>query len=672
MLNKSFVDPKRIVVVGGSDNVQKPGGKVLYNLMDGRFTGEVCVINPKHKSVQGCRSFSKPEQIENDVDLAILAIPARFCLDSIKSLHTSSHTKSFIIISAGFSETDTAGASMEKELRDYASENGIQIYGPNCTGIVTRHYSGAFTTPIPEVSDQGVDLVSSSGATAVFLMEQGILQGMRFENVFSVGNAMMISVEDILEHLDTIYNEGIKKVILLYIETIKNPQKLYKHALALSKKGCRLVALKAGRTEAGNMAAASHTGAISNSFDAVEALFRKARIISCSSRNELINVALVSLQKKMPGKNIAVVTHAGGPGVMATDALERGGFTLHQPCKTVSETLKEHLPDGASVGNPFDILATGGVRELSYVMQYIKESKCYDGVIVIFGSPGLSDEQEVFAYLSEEMAKSALPVFLVIPSPINAKKEIAYWIETQNYFFTDETSLVEAMTRATLSQEYPESAYEKPQSEAGRKDELLPQLLTDHWLGSVGLQFTDELHTDDQEQMLAFLDQHRPVVIKATELVHKTEYGGVKLDIRTANELAEAIEQLSELNGKNFTLQKQVSGFDIYLGVQYDEVFGHIIYFGKGGIHLEVEKDIEKALYPLKYDEVRYLLEKLKIAPVWKGTRNQKGIDLDKLTLEILKLNDLLSVHPEIRELDINPMICSEGVSAIVDARIVI
>lgn len=672
MLNESFIHPKRIVVVGGSDNLKKPGGKVLYNLKDGRFKGEILVVNPKKHRIQGCATFAEPGEIKKEVDLAILAVPAKFCLESIMRLFDTCKTQSYIIISAGFGETDENGAELEAKIKEYALKHSLQIFGPNCTGIITPGYSGTFTTPVPEYKAWGVDLISSSGATAVFLMEQGILQGMRFKNVFSVGNGLMISVEDVLEFLDSVYSHKTNKVIILYLETIRHPDKLFKHAISLFHKGCRLVALKAGKTEAGNKAATSHTGALSNSYDAVEALFRKAKILSCNSRNELINAALVCRQQELKGKSIAVVTHAGGPGVMATDALEKGGFGLHSPCDTVSISLKEHLPVGSSVGNPFDILATGGVKELSYILNYVQESKCYNGVVVIFGSPGLFNEQEVFDLLSDEINASDLPIFLVVPSPINAKSEIENFIRSDNFYFTDETCLAEALEKSVKTLEYPDSMYKIFSSKFSNNNNLLPQNITNGWLSSVDFQLVDELHTDNSEDLLSFFKENKPVVLKASELTHKTEAGGVKLNISTESQLRRAVQDLTLINGSSFTVQKQVSGFEIYLGVKYDKVFGHLIYFGKGGTLLEVEKDIEKALFPLNFDEVMYLLEKLKYARVWKGFRNQKGVDLERLTREILKLNDFIDCHPEIKELDINPIICTENQCVIVDARIVV
>lgn len=672
MLNESLINPRSIVVVGGSNHLEKPGGNIIRNLKDGRFKGEILVINPGNKRIQDLATFSSPSEIKKEIDLAILAIPAKICLKSIKDLHRDCNTRSFIIISAGFSEIGVSGEKIEEEIVEYARQHAIHIFGPNCTGIITPHFSGSFTTPIPEYHLWGADLISSSGATAVFLMEQGIQQGLRFKNVFSVGNAMMIGVEDVLEYLDQVYSHKSNKVIVLYVESIRDPVRLQRHALSLYHKGCQLVALKAGKTASGSMAAASHTGAIANSYDAVESLFLKSKIVPCSSRNELINAALVARLSVLKEKNIAVVTHAGGPGVVAADALETQGFSLHQPGPSVSGKLLDKLPEGASVKNPFDILATAGVKEVKEVLNYIRESKCYDGIIVIFGSPGLFDEREIFEFLSEQINILTLPLYTVIPSPINTKKEIEQFITSGQFYFRDETDLVNAIKKVFDTQHYPLAEFEKKQTKFKNKGEFLPQNITNGWLHSAGFTLVKGIRTNERNELFTFFRENKPVVLKTADVIHKTEVGGVKMNLTSEAQLDHAIDDISKKNGEAYIIQQQINGFELYLGVKYDETLGHILYFGKGGIDLEIEQDINCALLPINEEEISYLLARLRCSRIWEGHRNRKGIDLQKLTSEIIRLNTLVNNHPEIKELDVNPLICSDNQCIIVDSRIVV
>jgi len=324
MITKELIAPRSIVVVGASNNIMKPGGKLLKNLLDNNFKGDLFVVNPGSEEVQGVKSYATVSDLPA-VEMAVLAIPAAACVAAVEILATKKGTKGFIIISAGFSEESEEGRVLEHKIVKIIEENNACLIGPNCIGVITYAHTSVFTTPIPKLEQMSCDLISSSGATAVFIMESGIPKGLHFASVFSVGNSAQNGVEEILEFMDDVFNPATStRVKLLYVESIKNPDKLLKHASSLIRKGCKIAAIKAGSSEAGSRAAASHTGAMANSGLAVEALFRKAGIVRCYGREELTTVANVFHCKPMKGKRLAIITHAGGPAVMLTDALENG------------------------------------------------------------------------------------------------------------------------------------------------------------------------------------------------------------------------------------------------------------------------------------------------------------------------------------------------------------
>ena len=293
MINEQLLNPSGIVVVGGSDDIQKPGGKVLRNLLDGDFKGRLYVVNPKVDEVQGVKSYRKVDDLPQ-VDCAILAIAAKYCPDAVEVLAKQKGTKAFIILSAGFSEENAEGAALESRIVDTVNSVGGALIGPNCIGVLTTHYNGVFTTPIPALDPRGVDLISGSGATALFIMDAGMQKGVKFSSVFSVGNSAQLGVEEVLEYLDESFDpEKSSRVKLLYVESIAKPEKLLKHASSLIRKGCRIAAIKSGGSAAGSRAASSHTGALASSDVAVEALFRKAGIVRCNGRDELATVAAI-------------------------------------------------------------------------------------------------------------------------------------------------------------------------------------------------------------------------------------------------------------------------------------------------------------------------------------------------------------------------------------------
>ncbi len=267
------------------------------------------MTNPKESEIQGIKCYSNLQDLPQ-VDLAILAIAAKYCPETVEILAHHKGTKAFIIFSAGFHEESEAGALLEARIVKTINETGGCLIGPNCIGVMNSNYAGAFTTPIPKLGPKGVDFVSGSGATAVFIIESGMPKGLTFSSVYSVGNSAQLGVEDVLEYLDLSFDpQSSSKVKLLYIESINNPAKLLKHASSLIQKGCKIAAVKAGSSSAGSRAASSHTGALASSDVAVDALFRKAGIIRCHGREELTTVASIFMHPELKGKNIAITTH---------------------------------------------------------------------------------------------------------------------------------------------------------------------------------------------------------------------------------------------------------------------------------------------------------------------------------------------------------------------------
>jgi len=328
MINGQLLDPASIVIVGASGDRSKPGGKVLYNIINNQFSGKIFAVNPREKEVQGIACYSDCSLLP-DVDLAIIAISADKVEAAMSVLAFQKNCKAFILFSAGFSETGEEGKELEERCRKIADSVGGCLIGPNCIGVITGNYKGVFAGPIPEYAPTGCDCVSASGATMVYLLEAAMPRGLKFRDIFSVGNSAQVGIEDVLQYWDETFDPlESSRIKLLYMEQISDPGKLLKHARSLVNKGCRIAAIKSGSTEAGARAVSSHTGALAGSNDAVSALFRKAGIIRCYSRIELVYVAGIFSIRPLTGNRIAVITHAGGPGVMLTDILIKGGMKV--------------------------------------------------------------------------------------------------------------------------------------------------------------------------------------------------------------------------------------------------------------------------------------------------------------------------------------------------------
>ncbi|MCK4748992.1 MAG: CoA-binding protein, partial [Bacteroidales bacterium] len=448
MVNRQIIDPESIVVVGASNNIAKPGGKLFHNILTGTFKGKLCALNPKEDVIQGMPSFREVKDLP-ETDLAILAIPASICKETVRELAETKKTKAFIIVSAGFSEEDEAGAIIENDIVEICHIHEAALIGPNCIGVLTPAYQGVFTLPIPRLDPQGCDFISGSGATAVFIMEAGLQKGLKFNHVFSVGNSAQMGVEDVLQYFDETYREGSSsKVKVLYLETIKDPDKLLTHATSLIRKGCRIAAIKAGTTEAGSRAASSHTGALASSDLAVDALFRKAGIVRCYGREDLTTVASVMLHPPLKGRNLAIITHAGGPAVMLTDVLAQGNMDVPHLEGPEVDRLLTHLYPGSSASNPIDMLATGNAEQLGTSLDFCESSfDEIDGVVVIFGTPGLAPVFDVYEVLHQKMKTCIKPIFPVLPSVTTATEEVREFLSHGHINFPDEVLLGQALIR---------------------------------------------------------------------------------------------------------------------------------------------------------------------------------------------------------------------------------
>ena len=546
----------------------------------------------------------------------------------------------------------------------------------------TWHHS-VFTQPIPNLNPHGVDLISSSGATAVFILESAVTKGLQFNSVWSVGNAKQIGVEDVLQYMDENFDvRKDSKIKLIYIESIKNPDRLLFHASSLIRKGCKIAAIKAGSSESGSRAASSHTGAIASSDSAVEALFRKAGIVRCYSRGELTTVGCIFTLPELKGKNFAIVTHAGGPGVMLTDALSKGGLNVPKLEGPVAEELKSKLFPGASVGNPIDILATGTPEHLSIAIDYCEEKfENIDAILAIFGTPGLVTMFETYEVLHQKMLTCKKPLFPVLPSVRTAGEEVAFFLEKGHVNFADEVMLGTALSRIINA---PKPAV--PEIELFGVDvprirriiDSIPQngYIEPHYvqalLHSAGIPVVEEFVSGNKDEVLAFARRCGfPVVAKVVGPVHKSDVGGVVLNIKGEQHLAFEFDRMMQIpEARAIMVQPMLKGTELFIGAKYEEKFGHVVLCGLGGIFVEVLKDVSSGLAPLSYEEAYSMIHSLRAYKIIQGTRGQKGVNEDKFAEIIVRLSTLLRFATEIKEMDINPLLATEKEVVAVDARI--
>lgn len=671
-------------MIGGSNNVHKPGGAIVRNIINGGYEGKLSIVNPKEDEVQGIKACHDVKELPQ-TDMAVLVVAAKYCPDYVDYLCREKGVRAFVIISAGFSEETHEGALLEQRILDTCKEFGAALIGPNCIGLLNRHHHSVFTLPIPNLNPKGVDFISGSGATAVFILESAVSKGLQFNSVWSIGNGKQIGIEDVLQYMDEHFNaENDSKVKLLYIENISNPDKLLFHASNLIRKGCRIAAIKSGASENGSRAASSHTGAMASSDAAVEALFRKAGIVRCFSREELTTVGCIFTLPPLNGKNFAIVTHAGGPGVMLTDALSKGGLNVPKLEGPLAEELKEKLFPGSAVSNPIDFLATGTPEQLGIVIDYCENKfEEIDAIAVIYGTPGLTQLYEAYDVLDQKIKVCKKPIFPVLPSLHTAGPEVEEFLKRGHVNFSDEVTLATALSQIMRTPQPAPPEVQLYGIDIPRLNKIIfgieangyvqPQTVRDI-LECAGIPLVPELVSTSKEELTTFASRvGYPVVAKVVGPIHKSDVGGVALNIRTPEHLALEFDRMMQIqDATGVMVQKMLKGTELFIGAKYEERFGHVVLCGLGGIFVEVLKDVSSGLAPLSYNEAYSMIHSLKGYKILKGTRGQKGINEQKYAEIIVRLSTLLRFATEIKEIDLNPLLADENGVVAVDARILI
>ena len=682
MITPQLVNPKSIVVVGGSDDIHKPGGRVIKNLIENQYKGKLYIVNPKADTIQGIPCYRHVELIPQ-TDLAIISLPAALCPATVETLCTTKETKAFIIFSAGFHEESKEGAKLEAQIVESVNRAGAALIGPNCIGVMNRHYSGVFTLPIPPFSPTGVDLISGSGATALFIVDAAMKNGITFSNVYSVGNSAQMGVEEVLRELDLQYVHGESAPVkLLYIESIQKPNILLKHAASLIRKGARIAAIKAGYSEAGSRAASSHTGALASPDKAVDALFRKAGIIRCYGRDELVTVASILMQPLPKGNRIAIITHAGGPAVMLTDVLSANRMQVPHIEGPKANALLQRLYPGSSVANPIDFLATGTAQQLGDIIDFCEHDlPDIDAMAVIFGSPGLTPVFDAYDTIDAKIKSCKKPIYPIFPSHSTVLEEIAAFRAKGSIFFPDEVLFGAALakiwnTPAPMEDEVAllpvDVAKIRYVIELVPNGYISPEQVQ-QLLDAAGIaRAYEEVVQTEAHALEAAVRVGFPLVMKVVGPVHKSDVGGVSLHISDPRTVQQEFRRMMQIEGATAVLmQSQLSGTQFFVGAKREEGgFGHTVICGLGGIFVEVLKDVSYGLSPISLQEAQNMIQSLRGYPLIKGIRGKEGIDEIAYRDVIRKVSALCTAAPEIAEMDINPLLCTTQHVTAVDARI--
>jgi len=675
--------PGSIVVVGGSESLSKPGGKVLANIVDHRYGGTLWVVNPGG-AVKGLPTFASVPDLPGAPELGIIAIPAALVAGALEELGRKG-TKAVVILSAGFGEKDEKGKEEEERLLAIASDFGMTIIGPNCSGFMTPSYSGKFAGIIPELKPGSIDFISGSGATVDLVMEQAVLRGLSFCNVVNVGNSIQTGVEDLIALYDENYGIDGSPILLIYLESLKKPGLLLRHARSLTRKGCAIVGIKSGVSVSGARAAASHTGAMATDDTAVQALFDKAGIIRVKSKMEMIDVAcaLAGTGGRLRGNRACVITDAGGPGVMLTDELERQGLVLPVLGEKTRERLRGILPAESSVMNPIDCLPSRTASQIREIFEVLagEELGSIDVIAIQVGNPGMYPNSEIYREVARAMKGSPIPVIPTLSSVTTCTEPIREFTDDGNVCFPDEVNLGSALGKVLHRRAVFEVSGSPPDYDSGgikralegRTGVLPPQIVTEV-LEKAGFLFPSQIGASSFEEMQRACEMiGYPLVMKVLGPLHKSDLGGVRLGITDLDTAERAWRDLTGIkDARGVLIQPMVEGTEVILGASRAGDLGHLVMFGLGGIYTEVLKDVAFALAPLAREECRAMVTAIRSYPILEGVRGQEGVSVERLADHVERLGRLVFDFPAIGEIDLNPL---KGIGSelyVVDARIIL
>jgi acetyl coenzyme A synthetase (ADP forming)-like protein len=690
---KLFFNPRAVAVIGASRKRGTIGGEIFHNLVSFGFKGEVYPVNPAAEVVQSVPAYSSVEVIPRPVDLAIIAVPADEVINAAAACGRKG-VKALVVISAGFAETDEQGQLRQAELLRVCSEAGMRLIGPNCMGIANTdpdvRLNATFAACKPTRGRVGFS--SQSGALGFAIMEFANSLGLGLSTFVSVGNKADISGNDLLRYWES--DEGTD-VILLYLESFGNPKKFSQIARRVGRKK-PIAVVKSGRSSAGARATSSHTGALIAASDVtVDALFEQAGVIRTDTLSELFDVGSLLLNQPLPrGNRVAIITNAGGPGILCADACE--ARKLDVPLLTVQTqaSLREFLLPGASAANPVDMIANAPAEHYGKALQLVASDPTVDSLIIIFTPPLVTDASDVAreivsAIKSAEIKKPVIAVFL---SSNGAPAELrAAHIPS---FVFPETAAI-ALSRVARYREWRERPEPSlPSFNDIRRDEAVGVVATaltrgDGWLTNeemvtlfscYGLPLIEQRIVNCAEAAARAADElGGEVAIKviAPGVIHKTEAGGVRLHLRGSDQVRVAAREMEKKmsrtghSAKGFVVQRMAqAGVEMIVGVVHDPQFGPVVACGAGGVQVELLRDVSVRLTPLSVEDAGDMIRSLKTYQLLTGFRGSAACDVRALEDGLLRVSTMVEDLPQIAELDCNPFVVLERGALVLDARV--
>lgn len=695
----AFFRPNAVAVIGASTDPDKLGHAVLRNLVEGGYTqvGTAYPINPKASEILGLQAYPSVLEVPGPIDLAVIVIPQHYVADALRSCGQKG-IPAVIIISAGFREAGPEGVEREQEVVEIAKQYGMRIIGPNVLGVIDTFtpMNASFAADSPPPGPMA--FTSQSGALGTAILDWAQAGQLGLSKFVSLGNKADVSELDLLEAWKDDENSN---VILMYIEELANGQEFMRRAREVSKIK-PIVAIKSGTTQAGARAVSSHTGSLAGSEQAYQAAFRQAGVIRADSMQDLFDMALAfGYQPPLHSDQIAVITNAGGPGILATDAIERSGLSLAQFAPETLEALSQGLPEAASVANPVDVLGDARADRYRHALASVVADPGVDGILVVLTPQAMTEIQataEAVAATAQQSDKPILACFMG-SKRVQAGIDVLMDARVPNYPFPNRAALaLAAMAEYEAIRQRPEPNYAHFEIDRAAVRAVIDQVRQEGRLtigdsearaiaAACGLRIPQSEIAENADRAVAIANQiGYPVVLKiaSPDVLHKTDVGGVKVDLQTDEEVRDAFElmtyrvqrYLPEARLWGCLVQEMVTGdnLEVLIGMNRDPQFGPLVTFGLGGIYVETLKDVTFRIAPFSQRDAETMLTEIRTSALLDGVRGRPAADKAAIVDTLLKIGQLVQDFPEIVELDINPLVVfsnSNGAIAI-DMRLVL
>jgi len=686
----ALFSPRAVAVVGASNRELTIGYRIIENLLDFGYTGPVYPVNPKGGEIRGLRAYPSILETPDPVDVAHIVIKNSYVPKCVEDC-AKKGVKAVIVNTAGFREIGADGEALENELTSIAKKTGVRVFGPNCQGIINtdqavRAYCNfTFTRP----TSGHISIVAQSGGVGEVIHQRITELGIGVRQYASNGNACDVSIPEIIEHYG---QDDETKVIAVHIESLPDPKKFLDTAMAVARSK-PILAMKVGRTAEGAKAVSSHTGGLMKQDTAIEHVFEKAGIVSFRNIEELCQSAIAFATQPVPrGNRVGMIANTGGPAIIATDELIEGGMVMPPLSNKTEAVLREKLYPEASINNPVDVLATAGPEHFAAAIGALLDDDAIDAIFLNFVTPFFVDTLGVAHEIAAANSRSDKPIVATVMTEKKGWSETLKVIReagvpTYDMPETGARALVSMGRYAALLQRPDEPPVLFADVDSARGRSIVGAAVKRGaaclnaeegyaLLGCYGIATAQSESASDVDACLKAADKiGYPVVLKidAESVLHKTDAGGVVMNVRDRDSLREHAELMADrFSGVSprFLVQQQLSdGHEVIVGAQVVEGLGHVVMFGLGGILVEVLKDVSFKVTPISRREAREMIESLRAFNLLTGVRGQRSVDLSVLEETIQRVSQMLIENPEIRELDINPIFASPQGARAADVR---